>query len=647
MSTESSTITQSIPANKSINLRALAHQMERLATLEERLTGNPPDQEFLKYAKITAAGIFRIVVMGEIKKGKSSFINALIGTENLVPVHSDVATSTVYKIHYGPEVKYTVYFEAETGEEKLVIHPSKVDEYGTEAGNPDNGKRVAYIRVESPAPILKNGLVIVDTPGVGGLFKKHREITWRHAPDADAVFFITESDGAPIGEDEMNFLKELKNITPLITFVQTKSSKVDGAARKSRMANNLSILRTQVGIEDKGLQYFIVDSKLKVEADQNRDADDLNDSGFAPLMSYLNNTLRKRQEIHIAQMAIRRTLARAAPLAQMLGSRKDVLDADTQEKRAAISREIELAQQRLYEWERESKPKIHEQFKRGMHALNQQALDDLTPLQPSGSIYSEFTQEIWNAVDVDHLKLLLTQVHNDLAALTSQVCVKICDKAKNGATSLLETLTRDVATSMANGSSCELKLATVDLEKVWVNTDKLAYVINKDSDGGFFEGARVSLYGGMAGVAIASVVGGIIGSVIPVVGTIAGSWVGMTVAGLWGGHAAVAINTTHRLEACKQQADNALQQALSTAYQSSTKQVNRLLSELQLEATSVLQRVLDAIRKDLESKQVDVSQRQKATLEEVKKSQKEVAELSQELQAIQKSLIAFRSTIAA
>ena len=224
MSTESSTATPSTSQKKSINLKALAHQMERLSALEQQITGNPLDQEFLKYTKIISAGIFRVIVMGEIKKGKSSFINALTGTENLVPVHSDVATSTVYKIHYGPEVKYTVYFETETGQEKRVIQPNEVDDYGTEAGNPDNEKRVAYIRVESPAPILKNGLVIVDTPGVGGLFKKHREITWRHAPDADAVFFITESNGAPIGEEEVKFLRDLRQITPNITFVQTKSS---------------------------------------------------------------------------------------------------------------------------------------------------------------------------------------------------------------------------------------------------------------------------------------------------------------------------------------------------------------------------------------------------------------------------------------
>jgi hypothetical protein len=88
-----------------VNVKALAYQMERLAQLEGKIKNSPVDESFLANAKLTGLGIFRLVVMGEIKKGKSSFINALTGTENLVPVHSDVATSTIFKIHYGPVVK--------------------------------------------------------------------------------------------------------------------------------------------------------------------------------------------------------------------------------------------------------------------------------------------------------------------------------------------------------------------------------------------------------------------------------------------------------------------------------------------------------------------------------------------------------------
>src|SRR5438046_2704619 len=55
-------------------------------------------------------GLFRLVVMGEIKKGKSSFINALLGEPELLPTASDVATSTVFKLLYGPEKRFKVFF---------------------------------------------------------------------------------------------------------------------------------------------------------------------------------------------------------------------------------------------------------------------------------------------------------------------------------------------------------------------------------------------------------------------------------------------------------------------------------------------------------------------------------------------------------
>jgi ribosome biogenesis GTPase A len=54
-------------------------------------------------------GLFRLVVVGEIKKGKSSFINALLGEPYPLPVMSDVATSTVFKVTYGDTRKYKVF----------------------------------------------------------------------------------------------------------------------------------------------------------------------------------------------------------------------------------------------------------------------------------------------------------------------------------------------------------------------------------------------------------------------------------------------------------------------------------------------------------------------------------------------------------
>ena len=150
-------------------------------------------------------GLFRLVVMGEIKKGKSSLINALLGEPDLLPTASDIATSTVYKILYGPEPACTVFFEADPEKpdepgRTLTIDRAQLPEYGTEDGNPNNAKCVDFIGLELPHPLLREGLVIIDTPGVGGLFRAHRDIAYRYVPLADAVFFVLDSAGREYDE---------------------------------------------------------------------------------------------------------------------------------------------------------------------------------------------------------------------------------------------------------------------------------------------------------------------------------------------------------------------------------------------------------------------------------------------------------------
>ena len=180
-------------------LSSFCQGAEQLLAVESSLTKQPLDAEMAKKLALWKTGMFRIVVMGEIKKGKSSFINALLGTENLVPVCDDVATSTVYKICYGEKVAYRVFFTKESGKPVQTIQSSEVSDYGTEKGNPLNEKAVEFIQVLCPSPLLKDGLVVIDTPGLGGVVKGHKKITYDYVPKSDAVFVVTESGNAPLG----------------------------------------------------------------------------------------------------------------------------------------------------------------------------------------------------------------------------------------------------------------------------------------------------------------------------------------------------------------------------------------------------------------------------------------------------------------
>ena len=208
------------------NVQHMTKKFLELATTLKENEGVERIQPKLEQYKL---GLFRLVVIGEIKKGKTRFINALLRKPDLLPVHSDVATSTVYKVMYGDVEKYKVFFlpkatnQAKENLTPLEIPREQLAEYGTEDGNPDNQKMVDFIGVQLPHPFLKSGLVIIDTPGLGGLFRKHSDITWRYIPRADAIFFVLDSVEAVASQEEMECLQKLHEMTPRLFFVQTKT----------------------------------------------------------------------------------------------------------------------------------------------------------------------------------------------------------------------------------------------------------------------------------------------------------------------------------------------------------------------------------------------------------------------------------------
>jgi len=252
-------------------------------------------------------GIFNLVVMGEIKKGKSSFINALLKVEKLLPTDVDIATSTVFKILWGPKFKVEVFFLPDMDVNSFPIAPREIEmdeivNYGTESGNPGNRKRVDYISIAIPNDILKTGLVVVDTPGVGGLYRKHRDIAWRFAPNADAVFFVLDSSEAPISKDEIEFLRELKEkITQEIHFVQTKTDAVSEEQWKSWERRNKQILAESLGFNFSQTTYIPISSTLKQNFDATGKMIYLRDSGFSDVEIFLRDKLVAEKDLRLCE----------------------------------------------------------------------------------------------------------------------------------------------------------------------------------------------------------------------------------------------------------------------------------------------------------------------------------------------------------
>lgn len=362
---------------------------------------------------LTEAGIFKIVVMGEVKKGKSSFINALLGIGNKLPVDSDIATSIVYKLVYGVKQRITVFFqEDETGEcpEPIEIQFNELEEYGTEKGNPNNSKNVEFVAIELPCDFLKEGNSIVDTPGVGGLFKKHRYISYQYAPNADVVLFVVDSVESVMTRDDVSFLRELSKNSPHIVFLQTKIDAADSEQVAAWKARNIEIISEALDVKPESIPYFLLSSTLKKEADENGSREDLTDSGFLEFQQFLDECLLPARDSILARRLVPGFHQVLQEERQLLTDRLSV----ARQAMEGMKPELESKKQQLNEvnqefeeWQKNKWPKALREFRNSISDLVSQAkiqLEDATV--PENSIpqrIQSLRQNVDSAEEIQHV----------------------------------------------------------------------------------------------------------------------------------------------------------------------------------------------------------------------------------------------------
>ena len=188
---------------------------------------------------------FHLVVVGEFNHGKSTFVNALLG-ENALPVGVTPTTAAIHHIRYADKPEATVVFRsgrkeplpfeqvrefAVGGARALSVHNASVPAPEAEADEVD------YVEVGYPATLLKERILLVDTPGVNDLSLQRADITYSYIPRADAVLFLLDA-GQILKESERVFLEEklLKASRDKIVFVITKWDLLSPSEREEALA---------------------------------------------------------------------------------------------------------------------------------------------------------------------------------------------------------------------------------------------------------------------------------------------------------------------------------------------------------------------------------------------------------------------------
>jgi GTP-binding protein EngB required for normal cell division len=615
----------------SIDLKSVAGLMMGVSDMATRELGLAADPLFLEQAAKVNLGIFSLVVMGEVKKGKSSFINALCGHRELVPTHDDVATSTIYKIRASPAIRYTVFFQETavdpaTGKprEKKQIEPAEIPRYGTETGNPGNREKVNFIAVEAPSPLLGSGVVIIDTPGIGGLVTEHKAITFRHAPRADGIFFVTDSIESPLGDVEVAFLKDLRRITQKIYFVQTKADLVETSAAVARMKNNISILTSSAGFTEDEIRYFIVSSSLKLSGDEHRTMEDLEDSGFIPLIRVLNLELKSELDRSIASVALSRTRIKIAAAVPEIVWRRKALDATSEEKRTELGAELTTFKEGLHDWEMAKLPTIKKQFGQSLASALDAAQFQLSRSFGAGGTISRGIANQLDDLDApDVIYACSYELFENARAEASFKLLDTCRELEGRLKEMIiefEEKVRSAVNGYTGDESARDRIHSDSHPELEYSGDRAASrLIGKKGQVGPLEYIQRGMFGGTGAATIGGGAATVALYFVPVVGQVAAAITAAVtaVAYVKGAFRAARNLKVQQADAARKEVRGEIDRELSDLHSQACAELRTLSNTLRAQADEAVTGIVAAASRALEVRRQLLDKRQRETAEEI------------------------------
>ncbi|MGK7878148.1 MAG: dynamin family protein [Xenococcaceae cyanobacterium] len=322
-----------------------------------RLELNRDIEDLNRTSKNLREGVFRLLVLGDMKRGKSTLLNVLIG-ENLLPSDVNPCTALLTVLRSGSEKKVNVYFNDGTPPEEIDFKSFKrrytIDP--AEAKQLEQDKKLAfpnvdYAVVEYPLALLAKGIEIVDSPGLNDT-EARNELSLSYVNNCHAILFVLRAS-QPCTLGERRYLENYIKGRGLTVFFlinawdQVKESLIDPddpeeleeAEWKLRRVfkANLAEYCQADGYDIYSERVFELSSLLALRRRMKNLNASLEGTGFPEFMGALNTFLTKERAISELRQA--RTLGRQthSHVREAVERRIPLLEEDVKELKQRIS----------------------------------------------------------------------------------------------------------------------------------------------------------------------------------------------------------------------------------------------------------------------------------------------------------------------
>jgi GTP-binding protein EngB required for normal cell division len=186
---------------------------------------------------------FEIAVFGRVSSGKSSLLNHVAGMD-VLPVGVTPITAVPTRLVRGQEPSAVISFAD--------VEPRRIDlgelrDYASEEGNPGNHKHVTNILVQLPSRRLREGVVLVDTPGIGSLALAGGAETFAYLPRCDLGIVLIDA-AATLNQDDLGLLRTLYEVGIPAQVLLSKADLLTPADRLRMVGYIQEQLQRELGI---------------------------------------------------------------------------------------------------------------------------------------------------------------------------------------------------------------------------------------------------------------------------------------------------------------------------------------------------------------------------------------------------------------
>ncbi|RYP84170.1 hypothetical protein EKO23_17035 [Nocardioides guangzhouensis] len=162
-----------------------------------------------------------VAFVGEFKRGKSTLVNALLQTA-VCPVDADIVTGVPTLVRYGETLQVLAHARHPGSDDVTTDSLRLEDLAGVVADGADRGAGELFsVEVQVRHRLLRHGLCLLDTPGVGGLDSVHGQLSLASLNAAGGLVFVTDAS-QELTAPELDYLTTAVGRCPRAALVVTK-----------------------------------------------------------------------------------------------------------------------------------------------------------------------------------------------------------------------------------------------------------------------------------------------------------------------------------------------------------------------------------------------------------------------------------------